>query len=269
MPDRIEKTSYNNGWTSGNGWKPSLQDVAIRDMSAPIVKDKIGYIKSPEYRRRLVAMGEDNPDQLIKDRASGLMNIQFFSGQPGSSSTNKSYTGAGADVQVASGAGLDTISHELGHVTSGLNQVGKSMNNGQSGAMSPAEAWFLINKDRRLSVSQKSDIDKWFRGDIKQFGQYMVDPAKRVLSNMDPHDVSSVEAKGDIDAMRYLLKDRGFTQKYGQDINIDTFKKALLDKNFSDNKFIKRLRSRFTDNDIISINNTIAYTQPSGGSVNA
>lgn len=261
MPDnpiKISGNTYNNGWVKPEGydWSPSLADINARNKATLIVKEKIGYLNSIEYKKRLISLGEKNPDSLIKNRINSLMSIQFFGGQEGSSVTNKSLNGA--NVQIASGAGKDVISHEIGHVTSGLSKFSNSASEGKADSMSPIEAWKFINADKNITSAQKKDIYKWYSSDAKQFGQYMTDPSERILSDMDPHMVGAGEAKADIDAMRYLLNQNGITEKYGEDIDSDKLKKALDNKEINSNKFIKRLRERYSDDAIIMLNNTVA-----------
>lgn len=269
MPDKkiekVKKTNavpYNNGWQNTSyGWKPSQSDIDVRNKAIPQVREKIDYLKSDTYKQRLGNYNSGDMADLIKQRISELKNIQFFRGPEGSSMTSpNNYLNKGAGIQIAKGAEDTTLAHEIGHVTSGTGrrEIAKSAGEGQSDSMSPAEAWLFINKDKTIKKADKDSVYKAYVSNAKQFGQYSTDPTERWLSGYDPHDVGAGEAKGDLDAVRYLLKKNGLTQKYGEDITPEIMKKAMKDPKISGDRFFQRLLKRFGEQNVVELNNSIA-----------
>jgi hypothetical protein len=269
MPDKkIEKVKklnavpLNNGWQSTSyGWKPSQADIDLRNKAIPQVREKINYLNSDLYKERLNKFNNGNMADLIKQRISELKNIQFFRGPEGSSfASPNNYLDKGAGVQIAKGAEDTALAHELGHVTSGTgrHEIAKSAGEGQSDSMSPAEAWYFINRDKNIKKADKDSVYKAYVSDAKKFGQYSTDPTARWLTGYDPHDVGAGEAKGDLDAVRFLLQKNGLTQKYGENITPETIKKAMKNPKVSGDRFFQRLLKRFGEKNIVELNNNIA-----------
>ena len=75
------------------------------------------------------------------------------------------------------------------------------------------------------------------------------------------HNLSPIENKADIDALRGLLNDNGITQRFGQNIDINTLQKALKNPKIAGDKHIKRLLNNFEKKDIVELNNIIAKQQ--------
>jgi hypothetical protein len=269
MPDKkIEKVKkinavpLNKGWqTTSYGWKPSQADIDLRNQAIPQVRQKIEYLNSDMYKERLNKFNNGNMADLIKQRISELKNIQFFRGAEGSSMTSpNNYLDKGAGVQMAKGSEATALAHELGHVTSGTgrHEFAKSAGEGQSDAMSPAEAWYFINRDKNIKKEDKAKILKWYSSEARDWGNYMTDPSEYVLRGYDPHDVGAGEAKGDLDAVRFLLQKNGLTQKYGENITLETIKKAMKNPKVSGDRFFQRLLKRFGEQNIVDLNNNIA-----------
>jgi hypothetical protein len=127
--------------------------------------------------------------------------------------------------------------------------------------MSPAEAWYFINKDKNITKESKAKIFKWYNNEARDWGNYMTDPSGKVLSGNDPHDVGAGEAKGDLDAVRFLLQKNGLTKKYGENINLETIKKAMKNPKVSGDRFFQRLLKRFGEQNIVDLNNNIAKVE--------
>lgn len=97
----------------------------------PQIKEKIDYINSPIYKRRLMALGQSRKDaeSLIKERVNVLKNTEL---RPYSSSPIGDWTGGGSasiDPKTdrpyikydTTKQGAESIfAHELGHLTSGI-----------------------------------------------------------------------------------------------------------------------------------------------------
>jgi len=257
-PRKINPSKYNKGWSVVNtGWMPGQSDIDVRNRAEPQIAKKLGYLQSDEYKRRLAMQGNKGILDLIKQRADALRNAEYFSIGPGSSSTTK----WGEDtpkIELASDADDSVLAHEIGHVTSGLGLLSKSPTQGGAMFQSPAEAWQFVVKNKNITPAQKKQISDNYMSNVK-YGNFITDPSGFTLGGkFDVHDIGAFEAKGDLDAVRYLLNKAGLTKKYGQDITEDILKKAIQNKDIQNNKFFKRMRKNFSDKDIVELNNTIA-----------
>jgi hypothetical protein len=262
-PKKINPSRFNKGWLQVNpAWRPGQSDIDVRNRAESQVAEKLGYLQSDEYKRRLAMQGNKGILDLIKQRADALKNIEYFSIGPGSSKTSK-WSSDRPVVEIASDADDSVLAHEIGHVTSGLVTPGvdKFVKNAfQSGKMfqSPAESLLFVEKNKNLSASQKKQVYNEYMENAKS-NNYSTDPSGFTFGKtMDVHDIGAFEAKGDLDAVRYLLNKAGLTKRYGQDITEDILKKALQNKDIQNNKFFKRMRKNYSDKDIVELNNTIA-----------
>lgn len=263
-PKKINPSRFNKGWLQVNpAWRPGQSDINVRNRAESQVAEKLGYLQSDEYKRRLAMQGNKGILDLIKQRADALRNVEYFSKGPGSSST-KMY-GQSPQIELASDADDSVLAHEIGHVTSGLGLSSKSPTQGGAMFQSPSEAWQFVVKNKNITDAQKKAISNTYMSNVK-FGNFLTDPSGYTLGKpidgktMDVHDIGAFEAKGDLDAVRYLLNKAGLTKRYGQDITEDILKKALQNKDIQNNKFFKRMRKNYSDKDIVELNNTIAKT---------
>lgn len=263
-PKKINQSRFNKGWLQVNpAWRPGQSDINVRNRAESQVAEKLGYLQSDEYKRRLAMQGNKGILDLIKQRADALRNVEYFSKGPGSSST-KMY-GQSPQIELASDADDSVLAHEIGHVTSGLGLSSKSPTQGGAMFQSPSEAWQFVVKNKNITDAQKKAISNTYMSNVK-FGNFLTDPSGYTLGKpidgktMDVHDIGAFEAKGDLDAVRYLLNKAGLTKRYGQDITEDILKKALQNKDIQNNKFFKRMRKNYSDKDIVELNNTIAKT---------
>jgi hypothetical protein len=67
------------------------------------------------------------------------------------------------------------------------------------------------------------------------------------------------ETYGDLTGMRQLLLDNGITTEFGQELTPEIFKKAKSNKRVINSPTFKRMRLKFKDEDIIKMNNEVAY----------
>jgi hypothetical protein len=260
-PRKIKPSKYNKGWSIVNtGWMPGQSDINVRDRAESQIAQKLGYLQSDEYKRRLAMQGNKGILDLIKQRADALRNTEYFSIGPGSSSTQ--FLRQSPMIELASDADDSVLAHEIGHVTSGLGLLSKSPTQGGAMFQSPAEAWQFVVKNKNITNAQKKQISDSYMSNVK-YNNFITDPSGFAIGGLKPgkfdvHDIGAFEAKGDLDAVRYLLNKAGLTKRYGQDITEDILKKALQNKDIQNNKFFKRMRSNYSDKDIVELNNTIA-----------
>jgi hypothetical protein len=166
----------------------------------PQIEEKINYILSPVYKRRLLEMGqpEETVNKLIKERVGILKNTELRPYQ----STGGDWTGGGSaskDLKTnrpyiawdSSKSNADTtFAHELGHLTSGVdrgtlpnttynpdyrgyrsiydsrNELANVMGGGGSMYMSPAEKYFIDLQNKQSNELPKKGflLDKWHQG---------------------------------------------------------------------------------------------------------
>lgn len=268
VPNKVNAVSglnegFVNSWGE-KGYKGSDESIKLRDKLLPLIKDKIDYLKSPEYKKRLVAMNTtENPNKLIQDRIKVIKNIQFSAADPkGASSTQYTPWSKTTDIGIVDDKDvMSTAAHEIGHATSTPSDNMKSVGDSTPRKMSAAEGWLFLNRQKGISKENKKNIESVIGAQNKK-GVYPNDPGAQLSSLVggDVHEIGASESKGDLESLRYLLKSKGYTKKYGEDLNMDKIKKAFDDKSVSNDDYIKRLRKRFTDEAIVELNNRVAKT---------
>ena len=72
------------------------------------------------------------------------------------------------------------------------------------------------------------------------------------------HKISAQENAGDLGAFRKLLFDKGVTKQYGEDINMNSLKKALKNPSIKKEPHVKRLLESFDEKSLIELNNAVA-----------
>lgn len=231
------------------------------------IKTKIDYLNSPDYKKRLIEMGEKNPDKLIKERIELLKNTIFSPTQLGQAQTTTTIDASGKEVPAVVLAKEDTDvvkAHEIGHVTGGAKNI-KDVYDPFEGApsqMSPAESWAFISNNKSLTPKQKEEY--WqryhnpdYKGRPSLLHKYSIDiPAD--VEKGDTHDISTAENKADLDAVRYLFNKFGLTKQYGENITPDVLKKAMKNPQIIKEPHFQRMLKNFGEESIIRLNNIIA-----------
>lgn len=233
----------------------------------PQIQEKITYISSPDYKQRLISMGEKNPDKLIQDRINLIKNTVIAPTQMGQAQTTTITDTAGKQVPAVVLAKGDTDvvkAHELGHVTGGGKDTKDVYDpfEGEPNQMSPAESWAFINRNKSLTPEQKKMYwEKYhnpnYKGDSTLMHKYSMDvPAD--TERGDTHDISTSENKSDLDALRYLFQKAGITKKYGENITPDLLDKAANHPQIKNEPHFQRMMKNFGKNGILQLNNMIA-----------
>jgi hypothetical protein len=117
---------------------------------------------------------------------------------------------------------------------------------------SPLYSKEFLSEPRQVFIDQQGIPDKSFNTTGNPF-------APGFMS----HTYSAFENKADLDAVRHLFKKYGYTQKFGDDITPEIFKKALKDSRINSDEQFKRMRENFDDKVIIDLNNRVAYENKS------
>lgn len=113
-------------------------------------------------------------------------------------------------------------------------------------------------------TSNPAYTDEFFK-DIHDFNEQGIprnklasDLSEVMIGKFDPHTYAPGENKGDLDAVRTLLKKYNYTGSYGDDITPELWQKAIKDKRLNNDSHFKRMRKNFSDKAIINLNNRVA-----------
>ena len=234
--------------------KENLTNLKLKEIEAA-KKAKEDYLNSPLYKNRFnryypnlvfqnsaansaainsAAMsGVSMPNNLIQDRLQALKNVDVELSSTKASQAIPEQNRIIYNVNDPK----STFTHELSHIT-GASAKTRPMSRMESNE-------FLIrNKNLKANPTLQTAAMK---------GEYNPN-----TDESNTHDISPIESKSDIDALRGLLKDNGITQKFGQNIDINTLQRALQNKKIAGDKHTIRLLKNFEKKDIVELNNIIA-----------
>lgn len=204
-----------------------LTENKLKDIeSAKKVKKE--YILSDLYKKRLQGY-YSNPNDIIKERLTALQNVNAKVNPLISSQTDVSKN----EIIYNINDEKPTFSHELSHQTGAALKVRP---------MSSLEKNEFFIRNKNLDTTTRLAAMK---GTLQ-------------IPQSDIHKISPAENKADLDAFRGLLLDNGITKKFGENIDLNILKKALQNKNISEDKHIKRMLENFSKKDIVELNNIIA-----------
>jgi hypothetical protein len=244
----------------------------IKDKTSEGIAQELEYTKSPLYKRRLQKAGVKDVDELISKRISALENTktqkatQFQSNSTGGGSENPVITMEDAISPY-------TLQHEIVHASKGGGESIESYGSPFSAKgtqMTPAESWMFYNRNKNLS-QKIGKGDKTMKENL--YAQYAAAPGTEKISYYNPdiaktmygkqfptemHKISAQENAGDLGAFRKLLFDKGVTKQYGEDINMNSLKKALKKPSIKKEPHVKRLLESFDEKSIIELNNAVA-----------
>lgn len=185
-----------------------------------------GYLSSPNYKKRLSGMGDKNPNATIADRKVNLQKTRYNE----YSDVGGSYYNANANAVI-----LDTNDAKT---NSGLNSLIGHEYSHASGALSNRNN--KVKSTLRLSDNEASAINSRNK-------------------STDSHDSMPHEAKADIDALRYRLKQDGIYDTGTQDFNQQHLNKAK--QLYKKDQTINRSFQNFSDKDLTWLMNNVASTQ--------
>lgn len=200
-----------------------------------------GYINSPNYKKRLITQGYNNPEQVKKDRLNNLNKItqsevndigsQYYHPLNKVNIDNKELKKYSLNKEITT---AHEYSHGVGAMNTGNSNFTKNLtlNNKETSLINSKNNYLDIDtsyNNKKLSEDQKADIR---------------------------HNSLPSEAKADIDALRYKLKKDNIYNTGTQEFNQNHLNKAK--KLYSNDKMIQRNFKAFGDKDLINLMNTIA-----------
>ena len=77
------------------------------------------------------------------------------------------------------------------------------------------------------------------------------------------------ETYGDLTGLRLILNDSGITKKFGDELTPEMFKKALENPKTKNDPVLKRMKMKFSDEDIVRMNNEVADNNKYNKSITA
>lgn len=212
----------------------------------------LDYINSPMYMKRLTHTWV-HPD-LVQKLREGKMAGTTFTETPagGTNYSDDPYFPNQVNLsdQQIKDLGISraaAIAHEMGHGTNAnLNSKYLQLN--------PVEENYIISRNKNITGSDIPDFLKAARGDTLS-GYLKGDAAT--------HDLAPSESMSDIQALRYILHQKGLYDARTQDLTPELMKKAANDPDIKNSFIWKRLHQNFDDKAIMDINNMIAFGNPS------
>lgn len=210
----------------------------------PVVDWMGSYVNSPKYKDRLSNFYKF-PGYIQNQRANVLGGTKITETPSGTTQ----YYSSGNEVTVSQpqlnrlkAGRAEALTHELGHA------VNKNTEN-KAAALSLPESRFIMQRNKGLTPELTSNFLK----SAKESGR----PLSKLMGG-DLHDVAPSENKSDIDALRFLMKQRGIYDAGTQDATPDVLKKAAADPVIKKSFIFKRLKDSFEDQDLLDIMNKVA-----------
>lgn len=199
------------------------------------------YLNSPNYKKRLMAQGNDKPDDAIKLRLANMYVTEAKKhwgketayGAP----DQKVYINPVSFLQYPDLKPRSTVAHEFSHVVGAMVPGHPKMPAPMTMNEKESHEIEKRNKFRKLSADQWNRLPLSVRLDAE-------------------HDINPNETKADLDAIRYMLYTDGIYDTGTQEFNKETLKKVKA--KYGNDRMIKRLQDNYSDEDIIWMMNNIA-----------
>ena len=221
-----------------------------------------GYMKSPLYSKRLSL---SIPDQeLAKDvqqqRLDNLLSVKL---NPKSVDGGTNYNPITNRVNIGASDFVDnpTIAHEVAH---GMIP-NRTLSYGKQNLLSKA-ANVVGDLFQPFEQFSKSELEKI---NIPLSGRVTAPNASYQRAIQEEHyapqgsrasaKTAANETYGDLTGIRQLLLDNGITTEFGQDLTPELWEKAKKNPKINNEPHMQRMRLRFKDEDIIKMNNEVAY----------
>jgi hypothetical protein len=225
--------------------KSALQKPPGKDQ--PVIDWMASYVNSPKYKQRLANFYE-YPGYIQNQRANVLRGTKITETPSGSTQ----YYSSGNEVTVSQpqldrlkAGRAEALTHELGHA------VNKNTEN-KAAALSLPESRFIMQRNKGLAP----DVTKSLLQLAKESGR----PLSRLMGG-EMHDYVPSENKSDIDAFRFLLKQRKIYDAGTQDATEDILERAKKDPVIRKSFIYKRLKESFEDKDLLDIMNKVAISK--------
>lgn len=234
-------------------FNPSVKDTVVEKKVAnntPISKDQPvvdwlnDYVKSPKYKERLGNFYK-YPDYVQRQRQSILSGTKINESPTGSTqyySHDNELTINPAQLAALKSSREEGVSHELAHAVN-ANTYDKASN------LNLGEAGFIMQRNKGLSPDIRESVLRSAKDSNRNVSKIM---------GGELHDVTPSENLSDVQAFRFLLKQRGIYDAGTQDVTPNVLKKAAQDPVIRKSFVYKRLMDSFDDNSLQEIMNKVA-----------
>lgn len=212
------------------------------------------YMQSPIYKQRLANMGiTDSPDIKSLLNTHILMQKGYGSNQY---SKEMSYA-IGSDKNYRHSQGLDNLNVDPKNAninidTNDINLMKKVY--GLSDTPETLMAHELGHQVRELGTGDQVIINALRNKNTKNLNNK--------LGETWQHDDSPMENYADLNAIRYLMFKNNVYDSSKRNMTMDDFKNASQNKEIKNSALFKRTMQRFTPENFILLNNTIAMNKP-------
>lgn len=234
--DRVLKNPHGNpNLVAKQSFKRTLTPITKRQTGGEIKQYYKQYITSPNYKKRLVTQGHQNPDQIIRDRLynlNGIKEVPVNTGNEYVAKTNKVHVDKSEIKEYNLNAG-SLKAHEYSHGVGAL--MTKKDNIPSSLQLNKNEINQLEGRNLLRKQPEPTKLEDW---------------ANWI------HDTRGNEIKADLDALRFRLKKDGL-----YDTGTQQFNKQLLDKSkvrYKKDMVVDRLMKAYPSKDLIYLMNNIA-----------
>lgn len=199
------------------------------------------YLRSPNYRKRLVEQGYMNPQGIIDARLTNLSNTNIVPSNADTSFYKDRRIGYSPQDEKEGFLKNSILAHEYSH------SAGSSMFNTQQ------NPYLELNPRETQQIESRNKLNK----------NTDRPPNMSLLNWM--HDKQASESKADLDTLRYRLKKDKVFDTGTQEFDKGTLQKAR--QLYKDDKNVNRLLGNFSDDDLIYLMNNIATTSPEESSI--
>ena len=221
-----------------------------------------GYMNSPLYMERL---GKSYSDPEVakdvqKQRLDNLLSIKL---NPKTTDKGTYYNAITNRVNLGASDFIDNpmVTHEIAHgIIPNLTTSYGKQNIFSKAGLAIAD---LFQPFEQFNKSELEKINRPLSGRITAPNlDYMM---AREEEHYKPQEskasakTAANETYGDLTGIRQLLLDNGVTTEFGQELTPEMFQKALKNPKVSNEPTFQRMKLKFSDEDIIKMNNEVAY----------
>lgn len=248
----------------GKKVNPAAKYKAMVTTKVPAKNFSAKYMSSPIYAKRLSNFNiADTPDiqnmlNASMSQVNGPGSIAYDKERTAQTDTNHArfpITPGKSNINIDMGQigyinkkyGVNQmpdsqVAHELSHVSRNLKPEEESF----IGSLNKKKDEAAVYKEFKKGGVVDSDLKPFtFSGYLNTLYQ-------------GTHDARPSEIKADLDALRYQMFKKGIYDTSKRDMTIEDYNKMSKDKEIQNSLEYKRLSQRFSPNDLIKINNTVA-----------
>jgi hypothetical protein len=248
----------------GNYQGPEMQNIYEGDVSFFNPKDFEGirnkvenYMRSDTYLNRLKNYVPDEQfARRVRDaRANSVGSVDL---QKYSPDNEMGYYHGTPENSHSIEYNNKTTRSMLGH------EIGHSAFRGLTHAKGYENSALVPNAGERQALMTGLKTDEL----IKNYPAQAIDNHYTTLGGKEERQATN-ETYGDLTGVRLLLNDSGITKNFGDELTPEMFKKALENPKTKNDPTLRRMKMKFSDEDIVKMNNTVADNNKYNKSITA